>query len=154
MPARKLKYRLRNHWNLWRYSVVEVRSITLIKELEINMSDWKRWLTNDERQELESNHDAEELASKFEWAMEIVSCTRNQLAKARGMLYSVSINDYTKEELDRILEETAGAKSYYNSSFGDDKVCECGHTYYRHFDSYEDMDPIGCKYCQCYTFKE
>jgi len=42
----------------------------------------------------------------------------------------------------------------YNPKFGDDKVCECGHPYYRHFDSYEQMDPVGCKYCQCYEFKE
>jgi hypothetical protein len=32
--------------------------------------------------------------------------------------------------------------------------CECGHVYHRHFDSWEDMEPIGCKYCQCDTFKE
>jgi len=42
----------------------------------------------------------------------------------------------------------------YNPKYGDDRVCKCGHTYYRHFDSYEDMDPCGCKYCQCYTFEE
>jgi hypothetical protein len=42
----------------------------------------------------------------------------------------------------------------YNPEFGDDRICECGHSYYRHFDSYEDMFPIGCKYCNCYTFQE
>lgn len=31
---------------------------------------------------------------------------------------------------------------------------ECGHAYYRHFDTYEDMRAIGCKYCQCWTFVE
>jgi len=41
----------------------------------------------------------------------------------------------------------------YNPNYGDDKICECGHTYYRHFDSYEDMYACGCKYCSCYTFK-
>ena len=41
----------------------------------------------------------------------------------------------------------------YNSKFGDDKLCKCGHTYYRHFDSYDDMYPIGCKYCKCRRFK-
>lgn len=35
----------------------------------------------------------------------------------------------------------------YDPAFGDDKLCECGHTYYRHFDPYENMDPVGCKYC-------
>jgi hypothetical protein len=42
----------------------------------------------------------------------------------------------------------------YDPEFGDDRVCECGHSYYRHFDSYEHMEPIGCKYCSCYKFKE
>lgn len=45
----------------------------------------------------------------------------------------------------------------YDPSFGDDKKCECGHPYYRHFDTYEDMAPVGCKYCQidqCSGFKE
>lgn len=41
----------------------------------------------------------------------------------------------------------------YNPKYGDDKICECGHTYYRHFDSYEDMYACGCKYCDCYIFK-
>ena len=40
----------------------------------------------------------------------------------------------------------------YNPNFGDNKICKCGHTYYRHFDSYEDMDPVGCKYCGCNHF--
>ena len=40
----------------------------------------------------------------------------------------------------------------YNSEYGDDKLCKCGHIYYRHFDSYEGMAPVGCKYCQCDEF--
>jgi hypothetical protein len=42
----------------------------------------------------------------------------------------------------------------YNPKYGDDRFCECGHKYYRHFDSYENMAAVGCKYCQCYEFKE
>ena len=42
----------------------------------------------------------------------------------------------------------------YNPKFGDDKVCKCGYTYYRHFDSYEEMSTIGCKYCECFYFEE
>lgn len=42
----------------------------------------------------------------------------------------------------------------YNPNFGDDKICKCGHPYYRHFDSYEQMKAIGCKYCACYVFEE
>lgn len=43
----------------------------------------------------------------------------------------------------------------YDPSFGDDKICACGHPYYRHFDTYDDMYPVGCKYCyDCLTFKD
>ena len=40
----------------------------------------------------------------------------------------------------------------YNTDFGDDKVCGCGHSYYRHFDTYEEMSDVGCKYCDCRTW--
>jgi hypothetical protein len=43
---------------------------------------------------------------------------------------------------------------HYNAAYGDDRHCECGHVYYRHFDSYEDNEPVGCKYCPCDTFVE
>ena len=39
----------------------------------------------------------------------------------------------------------------YDKTFGDDKLCVCGHPYYRHFDTYDCMSPAGCKYCACYT---
>lgn len=40
----------------------------------------------------------------------------------------------------------------YNPNYGDDKKCICGHPYYRHFDTYEKMSVVGCKYCQCGIF--
>ena len=51
------------------------------------------------------------------------------------------------------LVETS-EKMVYNPKYGDDRMCICGHPYYRHFDTYEDMYPVGCKYCDCYTFVE
>lgn len=44
---------------------------------------------------------------------------------------------------------------YYNPHYGDDKLCKCGHTYYRHYDTYENMSPVGCKYCgwRCERFR-
>lgn len=42
----------------------------------------------------------------------------------------------------------------YNPDYGDERLCECGHTYDRHFDSYDKMRAIGCKYCQCDYFVE
>ena len=37
----------------------------------------------------------------------------------------------------------------YRPDFGDHRECACGHDYERHFDSYDRMRPIGCKYCSC-----
>lgn len=42
----------------------------------------------------------------------------------------------------------------YNPNYGDTRICECGHTYYRHFDTFDEMVPCGCKYCRCKEFKE
>ena len=42
----------------------------------------------------------------------------------------------------------------YNPKYGDERICQCGHTYYRHFDSWADMDNVGCKYCWCHDFQE
>ena len=42
----------------------------------------------------------------------------------------------------------------YNPEYGDDRMCRCGHPYYRHFDTYESMTAVGCKYCECEEFVE
>lgn len=41
----------------------------------------------------------------------------------------------------------------YDPNYGDNNECLCGHEYYRHFDTYDDMAPIGCKYCYKYGDK-
>lgn len=58
------------------------------------------------------------------------------------------------EELPYITKEYVTYEREYNPAYGDDRVCVCGHAYYRHFDSYENNDPVGCKYCGCGTFRE
>lgn len=42
----------------------------------------------------------------------------------------------------------------YNPNYGDHRMCLCGHPYHRHFDSYDAMRNVGCKYCACTTFSE
>jgi hypothetical protein len=42
----------------------------------------------------------------------------------------------------QLLLETTGR---YNLSYGDDIECKVGHPYYRHFDTYDNMDPCGYK---------
>lgn len=69
------------------------------------------------------------------------------------------INEFNNIEDDLTLPyveklESLNTRFSYNEKFGDDRECKCGHSYYRHFDSYEEMIPIGCKYCGCYDFKE
>jgi hypothetical protein len=34
-----------------------------------------------------------------------------------------------------------------------ESICRCGHSYRRHFDSYEGMSNVGCKYCFCRRFE-
>lgn len=53
-----------------------------------------------------------------------------------------------------IDEDSPYINGKYNPNYGDNRLCECGHSYVRHFDPYEDMEPCGCKYCSCYRFKE
>lgn len=42
----------------------------------------------------------------------------------------------------------------YNPQYGNSRICKCGHKYHRHFDSYDYMEAIGCKYCDCNNFIE
>ena len=52
-----------------------------------------------------------------------------------------------------VLIEKASVPPAFDPNFGDQKLCVCGHPYFRHFDTYDDMYPVGCKYCPCQTFE-
>lgn len=41
----------------------------------------------------------------------------------------------------------------YDKTFGDDRACQCGHPYGKHFDWADSYAP-GCKYCDCMKFVE
>ncbi len=56
------------------------------------------------------------------------------------------------EEKPYLIKKIVKTVRLYNPNYGDDHTCECGHPYYRHFDTYEDMEPVGCKYCECWDF--
>lgn len=83
-----------------------------------------------------------------------------------GMAWDICKDYEICEETVRIMENTPETqKPYivkleenvvrlYNPEYGDDKLCTCGHVYYRHFDTYDEMFPIGCKYCDCRLFTE
>jgi hypothetical protein len=60
-----------------------------------------------------------------------------------------------KDDNKPYIEITSIVKElHYNPNYGDDRLCKCGHPYYRHFDTYEKMAVVGCKYCQCNYFIE
>ena len=67
--------------------------------------------------------------------------------KIKAKLISTTNSPYLEYEYKKIIRK-------YNPKYGDDRVCICGHTYYRHFDSWEDMADCGCKYCGCNNFVE
>lgn len=58
------------------------------------------------------------------------------------------------EEKPYIEQKITITKKVYNPNYGDNRICKCGHSYYRHFDSWEDMENVGCKYCGCWDFVE
>lgn len=56
-----------------------------------------------------------------------------------------------------LTKEIVIIEKYYNPNYGDDRMCTCGHPYYRHFDTYAEMENVGCKYagmCDCRGFYE
>lgn len=71
--------------------------------------DWQRWLTDEE---LKSYKCRELLpppgGEVIEMWAKSVSRTREKLAMARGMLYSVKFGDFTMEELKQVLDDTGG----------------------------------------------
>lgn len=58
--------------------------------------------------------------------------------------------------LNAVIEESR-ADGTYDPSYGDDEICsnpECGHTYGRHYDPFDNDEHVGCKYCPCYDFQD
>jgi tryptophan 2,3-dioxygenase len=51
-----------------------------------------------------------------------------------------------------IIRETKIFEYFWNPEYPQGELCQCGHIYRRHFDPYEDMEAVGCKYCDCYEF--
>jgi O-acetyl-ADP-ribose deacetylase (regulator of RNase III) len=69
----------------------------------------------------------------------------------------VTIYEYDPEPKEQpYLESKEYGKPYrdieFNPKYVDKYGCKCGHPYERHFDSYEDNAPVGCKYCICQDF--
>lgn len=78
--------------------------------------------------------------------------TKEEDVKAFDM--AIKALEQMKEEKPYIIETITIQKKKYNPNYGDNRMCVCGHTYYRHFDPWEDMEAVGCKYCGCEEFIE
>lgn len=96
---------------------------------------------------------AEEIVEKIE--MDIAG--RKGIGDEWGCVDS-DIREEIKASWASIIEEVMGGyaengRPKYDDSRDENETCKCGHEYYRHFDTYEDMYPIGCKYCDCDVFE-
>lgn len=63
-----------------------------------------------------------------------------------------AINAVMAEDHIEVKREANGPE-FYDPNVGDELECQCGHEYYRHFDTYDMMRPVGCKYCHCQDFR-
>ena len=80
-----------------------------------------------------------------------------EFARLRGVLlpkYEGKVAEPDIEIIQELEEAVMAFRPEYDPEFGDDRICICGHPYHRHFDSYDAMYPVGCKYCPCMTFTE
>jgi hypothetical protein len=73
--------------------------------------------------------------------------------EAKAVLETIKGSDNAHlMSLERLL--TSELARLWNPGHDQEAECKCGHSYYRHFDSWEGMEPVGCKYCECWTFEE
>ena len=94
------------------------------------------------------------MKNKRHYFIEIVDEDGYDRQFTKADLVSASYRKASKDDpYKEITLEVIGVLKEYNPEYGDGRLCECGHTYYRHFDSYEGMAPVGCKYCGCDEFK-
>jgi len=91
-------------------------------------------------------------AAKFEdWHIGHQAKLDEEYKNKQASLY-IEQQGMTGSELNNqpyLVSRTVVYKSEYNPKFGDDRLCECGHPYYRHFDWMEEDLAVGCKYCGC-----
>lgn len=83
--------------------------------------------------------------------MKISAKTYKQLKKLVELYESGKSDDTNSAYLEEVKVKII---KKYNPNFGDNRECTCGHPYHRHFDSYENMQAVGCKYCGCYHFED
>jgi hypothetical protein len=63
-----------------------------------------------------------------------------------------NIEDEGREDEQKPYLEETYIRKLWNPRYNQDASCVCGHRYERHFDGYEDMKAVGCKFCECREF--
>lgn len=82
---------------------------------------------------------------------ELSSAAKKTLLSLLDNMRSDEVEKALRTELSRITQDELVV---YDPDFGDEKLCVCEHPYHRHFDSYDCMAPVGCKFCPCHDFRE
>lgn len=77
------------------------------------------------------------------------------LSREQAQILCYTLEGSEEPAIDVILSElTEQINRSWSPNHDQQAKCTCSHAYERHFDSYEDMYPIGCKYCECDTFTD
>lgn len=93
--------------------------------------------------DLQEQHDREMLAR-----LEQIERLRTALA-SQSLEREGEKSAPTAPYLERAVIEKA-----HNPAYDQSAICGwCGHGYDRHFDSYDEMANVGCKYCDCKEFR-
>ncbi len=59
---------------------------------------------------------------------------------------------YDSFDLNRLVKALTDERGKFDPEHPEIPCHACTHMYHRHFDTYADMEPVGCKYCDCETF--
>ena len=120
-----------------RYFIVKLKNE---KEYKISATSMENACILAAAKEIESGNENPEIT-------EIKPYKRNPVEEP--YIYGTEQDLFTRRE-----KPLVSIQKRYNKNYGDKRMCKCGHSYYRHFDSWENMDACGCKYCGCFTFVE
>jgi hypothetical protein len=83
------------------------------------------------------------------------------IRKSSALLVKHILNNYASSDVrelsklgEVIYELEQGIARVWDENHDQDAMCTCNHIYHRHFDGYDDMRAVGCKYCECWVFNE
>ncbi len=101
-------------------------------------------------------HHFKELYRIADIEVDTIRAEQTRLREAMRGILDIGKRDMSNPKYDGYFEAARAALSStptpHDKSRDQEALCQCGHPYYRHFDTYEDMRPVGCKYCDCGTF--